>query len=95
MSGQALQGTTTAFDEERPTIHVGGPELIKALLAPLPQLQIVPVGGADLNTAAAFIRNGAVALGVGSSLISQTASCFVHIIGEISQKAVDNAWRHV
>jgi 2-dehydro-3-deoxyphosphogluconate aldolase / (4S)-4-hydroxy-2-oxoglutarate aldolase len=51
--------------------EVGGPGLIKALLAPLPQLQIVPVGGVDLNMAAAFIRNGAVALGVGSSLISQ------------------------
>jgi 2-dehydro-3-deoxyphosphogluconate aldolase / (4S)-4-hydroxy-2-oxoglutarate aldolase len=51
--------------------EVGGPGLIKALLAPLPQLQIVPVGGVDLNTAAAFIRNGAVALGVGGSLISQ------------------------
>lgn len=51
--------------------EVGGPELIRALLAPLPQLQIVPVGGVDLNTAAAFIRNGAVALGVGSSLINQ------------------------
>jgi 2-dehydro-3-deoxyphosphogluconate aldolase / (4S)-4-hydroxy-2-oxoglutarate aldolase len=51
--------------------EVGGPGWIKALLAPLPQLQIVPVGGVDLNTAAAFIRNGAVALGVGSSLINQ------------------------
>jgi 2-dehydro-3-deoxyphosphogluconate aldolase/(4S)-4-hydroxy-2-oxoglutarate aldolase len=51
--------------------EVGGPELIKTLLAPLPQLQIVPVGGVDLNTAAAFIKNGAVALGVGSSLINQ------------------------
>jgi 2-dehydro-3-deoxyphosphogluconate aldolase / (4S)-4-hydroxy-2-oxoglutarate aldolase len=51
--------------------EVGGPGWIKALLAPLPQLQIVPVGGVDLNTAAAFIRNGAVALGVGGSLISQ------------------------
>jgi len=51
--------------------EVGGPGWIKAVLAPLPQLQIVPVGGVDLNTAAAFIRNGAVALGVGSSLINQ------------------------
>ena len=50
---------------------VGGPALIKALLAPLPQLQIVPVGGVDLNTAADFIKNGAVALGVGSSLVNQ------------------------
>jgi len=50
---------------------VGGPSLIKAILAPLPQLKIVPVGGVDLNTAAEFIKMGAFALGVGSSLISQ------------------------
>ena len=49
---------------------VGGPDLVKAILAPLPQLQIVPVGGVDLNTAAEFIKKGAVALGVGSSLIN-------------------------
>ncbi len=51
--------------------EVGGPDLIRAILAPLPQLQIVPVGGVDLNTAADFIRKGAAALGVGSSLINQ------------------------
>jgi len=45
--------------------------LVKAILAPLPQLEIVPVGGVDLNTAAEFIRKGAAALGVGSSLVNQ------------------------
>ena len=50
---------------------VGGPDLIKAILAPLPQVQIIPVGGVDLNTAAEFIRKGAVALGVGSDLVNQ------------------------
>ena len=50
---------------------IGGPELIKAILAPLPQLAIVPVGGVDLTTAADFIRSGAAALGVGNSLINQ------------------------
>ena len=47
-----------------------GPKFVKALLAPLPQLEIVPVGGVDLTTAADFIRAGAAALGVGSSLIT-------------------------
>ena len=51
--------------------EIGGPGLVKAILAPLPQLQIVPVGGVDLKTAADFIRCGAAALGVGSSLINQ------------------------
>ncbi len=50
---------------------VGGPGLIKAIRAPLPQLNIVPVGGVNLNTAAEFIRQGAFAVGVGSSLVSQ------------------------
>ena len=49
----------------------GGPELVKAILAPLPQLEIVPVGGITLENAAAFIRSGAAALGVGSSLVNQ------------------------
>jgi len=51
--------------------EVGGPKMIQALLAPLPQLQIIPVGGVDLLTAGPFIRAGAVALGVGSSLVNQ------------------------
>ena len=50
---------------------VGGPGFVKALLAPLPQLEIVPVGGVDLTNAADFIRAGSTALGVGSSLVNQ------------------------
>jgi 2-dehydro-3-deoxyphosphogluconate aldolase/(4S)-4-hydroxy-2-oxoglutarate aldolase len=50
---------------------VGGPALIKAIHAPLPQLEIVPVGGVNLDTAAAFIASGSAALGVGSSLVNQ------------------------
>lgn len=51
--------------------EIGGPALVKAIRAPLPQLEIVPVGGVDLDTAADFIRSGAAALGVGSSLVNQ------------------------
>ncbi len=49
----------------------GGPDLVKAILAPLPQVKLVPVGGVDLNTAADFVKKGAAALGVGSSLVDQ------------------------
>lgn len=51
--------------------EIGGPTLVKAIRAPLPQLKIVPVGGVDLKTAADFIRAGSFALGVGSSLVNQ------------------------
>ncbi|MBN2004769.1 MAG: bifunctional 4-hydroxy-2-oxoglutarate aldolase/2-dehydro-3-deoxy-phosphogluconate aldolase [Anaerolineae bacterium] len=50
---------------------VGGPAWVKAILAPLPQLEIVPVGGVDLTNAAAFIRSGAAALGIGNNLLNQ------------------------
>lgn len=49
----------------------GGPALIKAIKAPLPQIELVPVGGVNLDTTAEFIRAGAAAVGVGSALINQ------------------------
>lgn len=49
----------------------GGPDLVRALLAPLPQLEIVPVGNVNLDNTSDFIRAGATAVGVGSSLINQ------------------------
>ena len=47
-----------------------GATYVKALLAPLPHLRIVPTGGVDLETAPEFIKAGCVALGVGSSLLN-------------------------
>ncbi len=64
----------------------GGPALIKAIRAPLPQLEIVPVGGVDLNTAADFIRSGAAALGVGSSLVNQKL-LDAHDMDELTRRA--------
>jgi hypothetical protein len=48
---------------------IGGPDLVKAVRAPLPQLEIVAVGGVNLSNAAQYIQKGAVALGLGSSLV--------------------------
>jgi 2-dehydro-3-deoxyphosphogluconate aldolase/(4S)-4-hydroxy-2-oxoglutarate aldolase len=49
----------------------GGPAYLKAVRAPLPQVKLIPVGGVSLETAVAFIRAGAVALGVGSNLVDK------------------------
>jgi 2-dehydro-3-deoxyphosphogluconate aldolase/(4S)-4-hydroxy-2-oxoglutarate aldolase len=51
--------------------NLGGPALIKALKAPLPQIELVPVGGVELDNVADFIRAGSAAVGVGSALIDQ------------------------
>jgi 2-dehydro-3-deoxyphosphogluconate aldolase/(4S)-4-hydroxy-2-oxoglutarate aldolase len=54
-----------------PADALGGPAYIKALKAPLPQVDLVPTGGVDFSTAADFIRAGASAVGVGSGLIDK------------------------
>jgi 2-dehydro-3-deoxyphosphogluconate aldolase / (4S)-4-hydroxy-2-oxoglutarate aldolase len=46
-----------------------GPKYIKDVLAPLPQVRLVPVGGVDLGNIADFVRAGAVAVAVGSNLV--------------------------
>ena len=51
--------------------ETGGPPYIKAVRAPLPQVKLIPVGGVSVETAEAFIRAGAVALGVGSNLVNR------------------------
>jgi 2-dehydro-3-deoxyphosphogluconate aldolase/(4S)-4-hydroxy-2-oxoglutarate aldolase len=56
-----------------PAGAVGGPSYIKALKAPLPQIDLVPTGGVNLKTAGDFIRNGASALGVGADLVDVKA----------------------
>lgn len=45
-----------------------GPEFIKAVRAPLPQAPLMPTGGVSIENAAAWIKTGAVALGVGGNL---------------------------
>jgi 2-dehydro-3-deoxyphosphogluconate aldolase/(4S)-4-hydroxy-2-oxoglutarate aldolase len=52
---------------------VTGPQYIKALRGPLPQVRMMPTGGVNLETAADFLRAGACALGVGGSLVEPKA----------------------
>jgi 2-dehydro-3-deoxyphosphogluconate aldolase/(4S)-4-hydroxy-2-oxoglutarate aldolase len=48
---------------------VGGASYIKALKAPLPQIDLMPTGGVSLKTVAEFIQAGASALGAGADLV--------------------------
>ena len=56
-----------------PAGAVGGASYLKALKAPLPQIELVPTGGVSLKTAADFIKAGAMALGVGADLVDINA----------------------
>jgi 2-dehydro-3-deoxyphosphogluconate aldolase / (4S)-4-hydroxy-2-oxoglutarate aldolase len=52
---------------------VVGPAFFAALRGPLPQIRLMPTGGVDLNTAAAFLKAGACCLGVGGQLVEPKA----------------------
>ena len=56
-----------------PCSALGGASYIKALKAPLPQIDLVPTGGVSLKTAADFLAAGATALGVGADLVDTAA----------------------
>jgi len=48
---------------------VGGASYIKALRAPLPQIELVPTGGVTVATVGDFIAAGAAAVGAGADLV--------------------------
>ena len=50
-----------------------GPQFIKDVRAPLPQVRLMPTGGVSLDNAGDWIRAGAVAVGVGSALLDTKA----------------------
>jgi 2-dehydro-3-deoxyphosphogluconate aldolase / (4S)-4-hydroxy-2-oxoglutarate aldolase len=47
-----------------------GPEFVKSVKAPLPQVNIMPTGGVDLDNVEQWIKNGCVAVGVGGNLVA-------------------------
>jgi 2-dehydro-3-deoxyphosphogluconate aldolase / (4S)-4-hydroxy-2-oxoglutarate aldolase len=78
-----------------PCGSVGGPKYLKALKAPLPQIEMIPTGGVSLATADEFLSAGAFALGVGNDLIdadglsaeklariTETAKKYMEIVGK-------------
>jgi 2-dehydro-3-deoxyphosphogluconate aldolase/(4S)-4-hydroxy-2-oxoglutarate aldolase len=52
---------------------VGGPQYIKALKGPFPQIEFIPTGGVNLDTTPEFIKAGASAVAVGGELVDLKA----------------------
>ena len=70
-----------------PCSAMGGASYLKSLLAPFPELKLIPTGGVTLQTAADFLKAGARALGVGTDLVNTPA------IAEGNPEIVTNAAR--
>lgn len=52
---------------------VGGPEHLKHLRGPFPEVQWLPTGGIGLNEVPAYLQAGALAVGQGTRLVSAAA----------------------
>jgi 2-dehydro-3-deoxyphosphogluconate aldolase/(4S)-4-hydroxy-2-oxoglutarate aldolase len=50
-----------------------GPQFLRDVRAPLPQVKLMPTGGVTLENAGEWIRAGAVAVGLGSALLDASA----------------------
>ncbi|MBO8162115.1 MAG: bifunctional 2-keto-4-hydroxyglutarate aldolase/2-keto-3-deoxy-6-phosphogluconate aldolase [Brevibacillus sp.] len=70
-----------------------GPSFIKDIKAPLPQVNLMPTGGVSMDNVKEWIKNGAIAVGVGGQLtkgepeqIAETARQFVEKVHEARQE---------
>lgn len=66
-----------------------GPEFIKAVKAPLPQVNIMPTGGVSLDNIGQWIQNGCVAVGVGGNLVAPAKTGNYEQITEIAGQYVE------
>jgi len=77
---------------------LGGPDYIKAIKEPLPQIPLMPTKGVGLTTVGAYLKAGAIAIGVGGALadrkmiaekdyaqIAENAAKFSRIVREIRE----------
>jgi 2-dehydro-3-deoxyphosphogluconate aldolase/(4S)-4-hydroxy-2-oxoglutarate aldolase len=49
----------------------GGPEYLKSIKAPLPYINIIPVGGVSLENIPQYFKSGASAVAIGSNLVDK------------------------
>jgi len=68
-----------------------GPRYFRDVKAPLPQIDLIPTGGVDLDNAGDFIRAGACAIAVGGNLVDKTAVAAGewHVLTDTARKYVE------
>lgn len=65
------------------------PGFIKAVKAPLPQLNIMPTGGVNLENMEEWFKNGVIAVGTGGSLTAAAKNKDYRTVTETAKKYVD------
>ena len=71
-----------------------GPRYFKDVNGPLPQIDLMPTGGVDLENAGDFIRAGACAIAVGGNLVDKAAVAAGdwQVLTDTARKYVDAVW---
>jgi 2-dehydro-3-deoxyphosphogluconate aldolase/(4S)-4-hydroxy-2-oxoglutarate aldolase len=66
-----------------------GPAFVKAVKGPLPQAQLMPAGGVNLENVAEWIEAGSFAVGVGGNLTAGATNSDFASITQLAQRFVD------
>ncbi|HLR08739.1 MAG TPA: bifunctional 4-hydroxy-2-oxoglutarate aldolase/2-dehydro-3-deoxy-phosphogluconate aldolase [Bacillota bacterium] len=64
-----------------------GPDYIKHLRGPMPQLKLLPTGGINLDNVDEFLQKGAAGVGLGGSLVNQTDQVTEDYLQKMTYKA--------
>ena len=67
-----------------------GPAMVKAIKGPIPQANIMPTGGVDVDNVADWIKAGVVAVGAGSSLTKGAKTGDYDLVTATAKKFVEN-----
>jgi len=71
-------------------METAGPAYLKALRAPLDDIEFVPTGGVSVENIGAYVRAGAVAVGLGSKLVTNREQTSADLTSQA--KALREAW---
>ncbi|MBE7031126.1 MAG: bifunctional 4-hydroxy-2-oxoglutarate aldolase/2-dehydro-3-deoxy-phosphogluconate aldolase [Ruminococcaceae bacterium] len=67
-----------------------GPGMVKAIKGPIPQANIMPTGGVDVNNVGQWFKAGVVAVGAGSSLTAGAKTGDYKLITDTAKQFVEN-----
>jgi len=67
--------------------HVLGPEYLKAVAGPLPHIPLMPTGGIDIDNIQQYMNAGAIAVGVGGTLVDAKMEITSEGLRQLTEKA--------
>jgi 2-dehydro-3-deoxyphosphogluconate aldolase/(4S)-4-hydroxy-2-oxoglutarate aldolase len=74
-----------------PVSAMGGPSYIKALLAPLPEVPLMPSGGVSIEDIPAYRAAGAAAVGISTPLLGDLSTIDLQVVADRARRATELA----